>query len=84
MACKNGKLKHPVGGRRCKKSKRNPGGWIGVARAARRDQLKAKCKWGPLKHAIGKRICKRRPAKASVSYHKAHSPSVGRYGRRRR
>lgn len=54
--CKYGKLKNPVGGRRCKKK---PGGKGGRKATGR----KRRCKYGKLKNPVGRRVCKKRPRK---------------------
>jgi len=73
MVCKHGKLKNPVGGRRCRKR-----------RSARRSNSR-ECKYGKLKRPSGGRRCKRRPHGVNPKLVLDWGPmQMSRYRRRRR
>ncbi len=48
-SCKYGKLKNPVGKRRCKKRPSSKGG-----------KRKGGCRYGKLKNPVGKRVCRKK------------------------
>jgi hypothetical protein len=54
--CKYGKLKNPIGRRKCKRKPH----LFGKGRKAARRRT-GKCRYGKLKHRIGRRICRKKP-----------------------